>query len=58
MLRLFALVLLVLLSACASARPVPPAQIETVVPAPQVEPVEPPDPLIHPLSREEELLAR
>jgi hypothetical protein len=58
MVRPFALVLLVLLSACASARPVPSAPVETVVPAPQVEPVEPLDPRIHPLSREEEELVR
>ena len=58
MLRLLALIPLILLSACASSRPVPPTQIETVMPAPRVEPVEPPDPRIHPLSREEEELAR
>lgn len=55
MLRPLALTLLVLLAACAS-RDRPPAPVGTV-PA-TVEPVEPLDPGIHPLSREEEELAR
>jgi hypothetical protein len=58
MLRPLALALLVLISACASReRPVEavegaPAAVEPV------EPIEPVDPRIHPLSREEEELAR
>jgi hypothetical protein len=54
MLRPLALTLLVLLSACASHER-PPAPVAAV---PMVEPVEPLDPGIHPLSREEEELAR
>lgn len=59
MLRPLALTLLVLISACASReRPVEAVgsvPVEAIVPAPEVEP---PDPRIHPLSREEEELAR
>jgi hypothetical protein len=55
MLRPLALTLLVLLSACAS-RQRPPAPVAGVPVA--VEPVEPLDPGIHPLSREDEELAR
>jgi hypothetical protein len=58
MVRLLALILLIPISACASGQPVPPVPVGTLTPAPQVEPVEPLDPRIHPLSREEEELAR
>jgi hypothetical protein len=56
MARYFALILLMLVSACASRQPVPPAPV-AAAPA-QAEPTEPLDPRIHPLSREEEELAR
>jgi hypothetical protein len=60
MLRPFALTLLVLLSACASRQrpPAPVAGVPVAVEPVAVEPVEPLDPGIHPLSREEEELAR
>jgi hypothetical protein len=61
MLRPLALTLLILLAACASHERPPEAvgPVETAAPAPQVdtpsvEPVEPLDPNIHPLSREME----
>ena len=52
MLRPFALILLTLLSACASARPVPTEPVAR----PAVEAPEPLDPAIRPLSQEEETL--
>jgi hypothetical protein len=58
MLRPLALILLVLLAACASReRPLAPVEAApgAVEPAESVEPL---DPRIHPLSREEEELAR
>lgn len=58
MLRPLALILIVLLAACASReRPVAPVAAGPAAVEP-VEPVEPLDPRIHPLSREEEELAR
>ena len=58
MLRPLALILLVLLTACASRQRPPEAvgtvPVEAVAPTPQAEPVEPLDPRIHPLSREME----
>jgi hypothetical protein len=58
MIRPLALTLLMLISACASReRPLAPVAAGPAAVAP-VEPVEPLDPRIHPLSREEEELAR
>jgi hypothetical protein len=58
MVHRLALSLLVLLSACVSReRPVEPVAAVPAVVEP-VEPIEPRDPRIHPLSREEEELAR
>lgn len=51
MLRLLALILPILLAACAGPRPVPPADVARQA-APLADPAELPDPRIRPLSQE------